>query len=208
MVKLLASRGIPQEEIRQLIRNPQTGKPLSIKTLERAFATEIRIAKSELDFKVGTFIVNSILGRTPAHVKPRKDDRERVRWAIFYALSTVASAGTIIYLAGEKRIAAPNAFFRFHHVTQNFSKPPTSMTLDEFTDEKTSLAMSLERLEQIYRERTSLKSEQIEEFRQHAVFFDAAAAHNAGIVHEVAALRIPPGAAMTVVNTVPTETPR
>jgi ATP-dependent protease ClpP protease subunit len=82
------------------------------------------------------------------------------------------------------------------------------MTLDEFTDEKTSLAMSLERLEQIYRERTSLKSEQIEEFRQHAVFFDAAAAHNAGIVHEVAALRIPPGAAMTVVNTVPTETPR
>jgi ATP-dependent Clp protease protease subunit len=125
-----------------------------------------------------------------------------------YNLSTVASAGTIIYLAGEKRIAAPNAFFRFHHVAQNFSKPPTSMTLDEFTDEKTSLAMSLERLEQIYRERTSLTSEQIEEFRQHAVFFDAAAAHNAGIVHEVAALRIPPGAAMTVVNTVPTETPR
>jgi hypothetical protein len=64
------------------------------------------------------------------------------------------------------------------------------------------------RREQIYRERTSLTSEQIEEFRQHAVFFDAAAAHNAGIVHEVAALRIPPGAAMTVVNTVPTETPR
>jgi hypothetical protein len=85
MVKLLASRGILQEEIRQLICNPQTGKPLSIKTLERAFATEIRIAKSELDFKVGTFIVNSILGRTPVHVKPRKDDRECVRWAIFYA---------------------------------------------------------------------------------------------------------------------------
>jgi ATP-dependent Clp protease protease subunit len=125
-----------------------------------------------------------------------------------YNLSTVASAGTIIYLAGEKRIAAPNASFRFHHVTQNFSKPLTSMTLDEFTEEKTSLAMSLERLEQIYRERTSLTSEQIEEFRQHAVFFDAAAAHNAGIAHEVAALRIPPGAAMTVVNTVPTETPR
>jgi hypothetical protein len=78
-----------------------------------------------------------------------------------YNPSTVASAGTIIYLAGEKRIAAPNAFFRFHHVTQNFSKPPTSMSLDEFTDEKTSLAMSLERLEQIYRERTSLTSEQI-----------------------------------------------
>jgi len=53
--------------------------------LEPAFATEIAIAKTELDFKLGTFIVNSILGRTPAHVKPRKDDRERVRWPIYYA---------------------------------------------------------------------------------------------------------------------------
>ena len=85
LVKLLATRGIPQEHIRRLIRNPQTGRPLSIKTVGRAFATEIRIAKTELDFKVGTFIFNSILGRTPAHVRPRKDDRERVRWAIFYA---------------------------------------------------------------------------------------------------------------------------
>jgi ATP-dependent protease ClpP protease subunit len=125
-----------------------------------------------------------------------------------YNLSTVASAGTIIYLAGEKRMAAPNAFFQFHHTRQNFSKPPTSMTLDEFTDEKTSLAMNVERMEQIYRERTSLAPAQIEEFRQHAVFFDAAAAYNAGIVHEVAALRIPPGAAITVVNTAPTQTPQ
>jgi ATP-dependent protease ClpP protease subunit len=125
-----------------------------------------------------------------------------------YNLSTVASAGTIIYLAGERRIAAPNAIFQFHHVTQIFSKPPTSMTLDEFTDDKTSLAMDLERMEQIYRERTSLTPAQIEDFRQHAVFFDAAAALNASIAHEVAALRIPPGAAITVVNTAPTQTPQ
>jgi ATP-dependent protease ClpP protease subunit len=125
-----------------------------------------------------------------------------------YNLSTVASAGGIIYLAGERRIAAPNAIFQFHHVTQNFSKPPTSMSLDEFTDQKTSLTMNLERMEQIYRERTSLTPAQIEEFRQHAVFFDAAAALNAGMVHEVAALHIPPGAAITVVNTAPTQTPR
>jgi len=125
-----------------------------------------------------------------------------------YNLSTVASAGLIIYLAGERRVAAPNASFGFHHVTQNFSKPPTSMTLDEFTDEKTSLAMNLERMEQIFRERTSLTTAQIEESRQHAVFFDAAAAQKAGIVHEVVALRIPPGAAITVVNTTPTQTPQ
>jgi ATP-dependent protease ClpP protease subunit len=125
-----------------------------------------------------------------------------------YNLSTVASAGTMIYLAGERRIAAPNAVFEFHHVAQIFSKPPTSMTLDEFTDEKASLAMNLERMEQIYRERTSLTPAQIEEFRQHAVFFDAMAAQSAGIAHEVVALRIPPGAAITVVNTTPTPPPR
>jgi ATP-dependent protease ClpP protease subunit len=123
-----------------------------------------------------------------------------------YNLSTVASAGVIIYLAGERRIAAPNAVFQFHDATLNFSRPPTSMTLHEFIDGKTSLAMNLERMEQIYRDRTSLTPVQIEEFHQHAVFFDATAAHNAGIAHEVAAFRIPPGAAITVVNTAPTQT--
>jgi hypothetical protein len=44
-VKLLAGRGIPQEHIRQLVRNPQTGKPVSVKTLERAFATEINASR-------------------------------------------------------------------------------------------------------------------------------------------------------------------
>ena len=123
-----------------------------------------------------------------------------------YNLSTIASAGAIIYLAGEKRIAAPNAYFQFHHATQIFSKPPATMSLDEFTDAKASLAMNVERMEQIYRQRTSLTPAQIEEFRHHAVFLDAAAAQNAGIVHEVAAFRIPPGAAITVVNTAPTPT--
>jgi hypothetical protein len=56
LVKLLAGRGIPQEHIRQLILNPQTGKPLSIKTLERAFTTEIKTAKVELNLRVGRFI--------------------------------------------------------------------------------------------------------------------------------------------------------
>jgi ATP-dependent protease ClpP protease subunit len=123
-----------------------------------------------------------------------------------YNLSTVASAGMIIYLAGEKRITAPNAFFQFHPVRESFSRPPTSMTLEEFNDGKTSLAMNIERMEEIYRKRTSLTPAQIEEFRQHAVFFDAAAAHNAGIVQEVGALHFPPGAAITVVNTAPTQT--
>jgi hypothetical protein len=44
LVKLLTTRGIPQEHIRQLVRNPQTGRPVSAKTLRRAFLTEIQTA--------------------------------------------------------------------------------------------------------------------------------------------------------------------
>jgi hypothetical protein len=35
---------------------------VSIKTLERAFATDIKIAKTELEFQVGTFIVTRSSG--------------------------------------------------------------------------------------------------------------------------------------------------
>lgn len=125
-----------------------------------------------------------------------------------YNLSTVASAGTIIYLAGEKRIAAPGAFFQFHRVVDNFSKPPLSMTLDEFNGQKDLLALNLRRMEQIYKERTALLPEQIDEFQRHDVFFDAEAAQKAGIVHDIAALTIPAGAAISVVNTAPNQTPQ
>jgi hypothetical protein len=103
MVKLLAGRGIPQEDIRRLILNPQTGKPLSIKTLERAFATEIKTAKTELDFKVGTFIMDSILGRTPVNAKPQKDDWARLRLAIFYAKTRMGWKVT----AANRRVPSP-----------------------------------------------------------------------------------------------------
>jgi len=56
LVTLLATRGIPQEYIRRLIRNPQTGRPVSIKTLERAFATEIKTAKVEFACQIARFI--------------------------------------------------------------------------------------------------------------------------------------------------------
>ena len=85
VVKLLAGRGIPQEYIRRLIRNPQTGKPLSIKTLERAFATEIQTAKVEFKLQIARFVMDTILGRRPVNAKPIKNERVRVTLAIFFA---------------------------------------------------------------------------------------------------------------------------
>jgi predicted phage terminase large subunit-like protein len=85
LVTLLATRGIPQEYIRRLIRNPQTGRPVSIKTLERAFATEIKTAKVAFACQIARFIMDSILGRRSVNAKPIKDERLRVTLAIFVA---------------------------------------------------------------------------------------------------------------------------
>jgi hypothetical protein len=81
-----ARRATPRATSRdRFIINPQTGKPLSIKTLELAFETEIQTAKVELNFQVGRFIMDTILGRRPVNFKPIKNEQERARLAIFFA---------------------------------------------------------------------------------------------------------------------------
>src|SRR5713101_1879063 len=64
-VRLLVRQGIPQEYIRRAILNPQTGKPLSIKTLELALRPEIETGTTELHTLVGDFIISAILGKKP-----------------------------------------------------------------------------------------------------------------------------------------------
>jgi hypothetical protein len=81
LVKLLATWGIPQE----FIRNLQTGRPVSVKTLERAFATEIKTAKVEFACQIARFVMDSILGRRSVNAKPIKNERLRVTLAIFVA---------------------------------------------------------------------------------------------------------------------------
>jgi hypothetical protein len=73
------------EHICQLITNPQTGKPLSVKTLVLAFATEIMTGEAELKLRVGRFLIDTILGRKPVDAKPITDELVRGRLAIFFA---------------------------------------------------------------------------------------------------------------------------
>jgi hypothetical protein len=90
LVKLLTTRGIPQEHIRQLIRNPQTGRPVSAKTLRRAFLTEIQTGKVEFACQIARFVMDTILGRKPVNAKPIKNERLRVTLAIFVAKTRLA----------------------------------------------------------------------------------------------------------------------
>src|ERR1700730_16716425 len=64
-VKALVALWIPQEEICQLVINPQTGKPLDQKSLRKHFEREIAVGTTELHAGIGNFMVSTILGRAP-----------------------------------------------------------------------------------------------------------------------------------------------
>jgi hypothetical protein len=49
MVKLMTGFGIPQDRIRLIIPNPNTGNPITKETLEIAFREEIRVGSMEMD---------------------------------------------------------------------------------------------------------------------------------------------------------------
>jgi hypothetical protein len=49
LVKLLVGSGRPQESICAGIINPETGKPISVETFQKAFAHEIEVGRSEMD---------------------------------------------------------------------------------------------------------------------------------------------------------------
>src|ERR1700757_3808536 len=61
-VGAMVGYGMPLSKICRLIRNPQTGKPLSEPTLLKAFPQEIATGRSTVEAMVGGFHVNSILG--------------------------------------------------------------------------------------------------------------------------------------------------
>jgi len=64
-VKALVALGIPQEEICQLVINPQTGKPLDVKSLRKHFGLEIETAEIKLHALMNNFTVANILGTAP-----------------------------------------------------------------------------------------------------------------------------------------------
>jgi len=64
-VKVLAGLGMPQEQICRLVTNPQTGKPLDVKSLRKHFRPEIETAEIKLHALMGNFTSATILGTAP-----------------------------------------------------------------------------------------------------------------------------------------------
>jgi hypothetical protein len=77
-VKVMASFGIAEDKICLTVINPQTNKPISKPTLQRAFRHEIATAQTQLNTAIATALVDAALGRRPSGGEPIKNDRARV----------------------------------------------------------------------------------------------------------------------------------
>ena len=80
-VEAMICYGMPEAEIRLLIKHPQTGEPISLETLRKHFAKEIATGAAKAKVLVGDRILGWILGRDGDLL----DDRTRVKLAIYYA---------------------------------------------------------------------------------------------------------------------------
>jgi ATP-dependent protease ClpP protease subunit len=105
-----------------------------------------------------------------------------------HAVGPVASAGTILMLAGAERSAEPTANFMFH---------PVSMRLDGPVDAYQSLVIERRRqlfeltMHNIYRERTRFDEDTIARFGREELWFDVSKAIECGVIDRIERVAVP-----------------
>lgn len=108
-VEAMIGYGIPQAEIRLLIEDPHTGKPIDLETLREHFAKEIATSAVNANLQVANFILASILGRDGGV----QDHRSRVRLAIFFAKTRMGWTAAKGHECVDDPIDAGDALQRF-----------------------------------------------------------------------------------------------
>lgn len=78
-VKALTAYGIPRDAVAKGITNPATGEPISVDTLDRAFAEELATGRLDIVFEVGNTIKALALGRPAEYDKRGKLLRAELR---------------------------------------------------------------------------------------------------------------------------------
>jgi hypothetical protein len=92
-VEAMIGYGIPEVEICNLIKNPETGKPIDSKTLRKHFKAEIAAGATRLKSLVGERIIATILGREGGI----KDARAQATLAVFFAKTRMGWKETSVH---------------------------------------------------------------------------------------------------------------
>ena len=107
-------------------------------------------------------------------------------------VGNVDSIGNMIFLAGKKRLACPQATFMFHGVC---FEAPQGIQFDEklLRERLDSVLADQERIGSVIVERTNLTQEEVKGLFFEAVTRDSQYALEQGIVHEIRDVQVPKG---------------
>ncbi|MEE8514626.1 MAG: hypothetical protein V3S73_07920, partial [Gammaproteobacteria bacterium] len=105
---------------------------------------------------------------------------------------TIDSIANVIFLAGQKRYAAPNASFLYHGIVMNFNAGGYGRT---FLKENLSRLDGMEtRMAETISKKSKLTKEELKEFFQQGEGKDVEFALSKEVIHEIKIPSIPQGA--------------
>jgi len=108
-------------------------------------------------------------------------------------VGNVDSIGTVIYLAGNRRYACPQATFMLHGVAFISATAPAQFFERNLQERIDSLRADQQRIAAIYQDRTGINSQEAEQLFLREQTINASDAVNRGLVHEPRDVQIPAG---------------
>jgi ATP-dependent protease ClpP protease subunit len=109
-------------------------------------------------------------------------------------MGQIASAGNILFLAGEERYCCEHSYFHFHNINWFYDKPQTIHRI-QMQDHVQIVDMERELYLRIFKERTKFSDTEIEaiKFLDHPMVKDASFALQHGIIQKVGMPKLPVG---------------
>jgi ATP-dependent protease ClpP protease subunit len=157
----------------------------TMKALRKELATVVEAGVTDV-----TLVLSSSGGQLFAALNAYSFIRALPATINTHATGLVASAATVLFLAGEQRSSDRNTLFVFH---PSQSAVPGMVNEQQMHEQISVMDDVAAAVAQIYRERTKLSDAEIQRMQQETVTLDAAKARDLDIVGEVADLRIPGG---------------
>jgi ATP-dependent protease ClpP protease subunit len=164
--------------------------PIDQKTSQHLIAScinEVHVGATEIYLAISTAGGNVMSGITMYNILKALPVKLTT-----HNVGNVDSIGNAVFLAGERRIACSHSTFMFHGVGCEIHA--TRFEEKNLNEIMHSIAADQTRISGILQDRTSLAFDEIRELFKEGKTKDVAAAKEAGIIHEIAELQIPPGA--------------